>query len=117
MRHIVHRCGSLNGGIMLPCCLLCTAIMAVFPTETRTFSGGYIHIVSHGYMPTMKEIITVIKKEEGLHVMWEKGEEAKTEFFKFGDLIDMNINAVDLMNNPQDYLLDVENHTIASKKA
>jgi hypothetical protein len=65
---------------------------------------------------SMKEIITVISRPEGLDLLWEQGTESRTEPFTFEELVDMKINAGDLLEHPQDYALDVNNHKIVMKK-
>lgn len=67
-------------------------------------------------MPLMKEVVTVLKKEDGVHVVWQKGDETKTEYFTFSELMDMKINASDLIDHPGDYQLGVEEHLISMKK-
>jgi len=64
----------------------------------------------------MKEIITVISRPNGLDLLWQQGNESKTEPFTFEELVDMKINAGDLLENPKDYALDVNNHRIVTKK-
>jgi hypothetical protein len=64
----------------------------------------------------MKEIITVISRPNGLDLLWQQGNESKTEPFTFDELVEMKINAGDLLENPKDYALDVNNHQIVTKK-
>jgi len=63
----------------------------------------------------MKEILSGLKREDGIQVLWQQGVESKTLFFSYSDLIDMKINALDLLDNPKNYALDVDAHRIISK--
>ena len=63
----------------------------------------------------MKEILSGLKREDGIHVMWQSGTESKTLFFSYSELIDMKINALDLLDNPKNYALDVDGRRIISK--
>lgn len=60
----------------------------------------------------MEEIIAGIKKEDGIQVAWQKGTQTKGTFFTYAELIDMKINALDLLENPGNYLLDAEKRLI-----
>ncbi|HDR73516.1 MAG TPA: hypothetical protein ENN85_06360 [Methanoculleus sp.] len=64
----------------------------------------------------MKEIITVISRPNGLDLIWQQRDESMTEPFTFEELVDMQINAGDLLENPNDYALDVHTHRIVAKK-
>jgi len=63
----------------------------------------------------MQEIITGIKKETGIDIVWQKGKETKSIFFSYAELIDLKINALDLLEHPKRYLLDVDKHKIVMK--
>ena len=45
---------------------------------------------------------------DGIVVFWLDDEGKKFEAFGFSDLIDLQINALDLLNNPGNYSIDVE---------
>ncbi len=60
----------------------------------------------------MEEIITTVKREDGIQVIWQKGNDIKDVFFTFSELIDMRINALDLLEHPKNYSLDPERHLI-----
>jgi hypothetical protein len=60
----------------------------------------------------MMEILGGIKRDDGIHVMWQEGNETKAMFFGYNELIDMKINALDLLENPRWYRVDVEGHRI-----
>ncbi|MDI9632526.1 MAG: hypothetical protein QFX32_00535 [Methanolinea sp.] len=64
----------------------------------------------------MREIVATRRMENGIACYYgEKGQE-KFESFNFGELIDMKINALDLLNNPRGYMVDPDTHRIAMKK-
>lgn len=57
----------------------------------------------------MEQISGSRKQSEGIEVSWmEKGKE-KQAFFSYQELIDMKINALDLLENPRFYLMDTKN--------
>lgn len=60
----------------------------------------------------MHEIITGIKRDDGVHVVWYRGTEARSTLFSYDELLKMHINALDLLEHPKRYLLDLESHTI-----
>jgi hypothetical protein len=64
----------------------------------------------------MKEILTVISRPHGLDLLWQQGNQSNTEPFTFDELVDMKINAGDLLEHPNDYALDVNKHLVVAKK-
>jgi hypothetical protein len=66
-----------------------------------------------GIVPWIMEQISGSKKrEDGIEVSWrEKGKE-HIEFFSYQDIIDMKINAIDLLENPRFYLVDPKKRRI-----
>jgi hypothetical protein len=60
----------------------------------------------------MQPITSSQKKPTGIDVFWQEGGTKRREFFSFPELIDMRINAVDLLDHPQLYRIDGENHRI-----
>ena len=57
----------------------------------------------------MEQISGSMKRSEGIEVSWmEKGKE-KQAFFSYQEIIDMKINAIDLLENPRFYLIDPKN--------
>jgi len=57
----------------------------------------------------MEQISGSKKRNEGIEVSWmEKGKE-KQAFFSYQEIIDMKINAIDLLENPRFYLMDTKN--------
>ncbi|MBN1195265.1 MAG: hypothetical protein JXA08_07980 [Methanomicrobiaceae archaeon] len=64
----------------------------------------------------MKDIVGSKKMENGIVVFWDEGSEKKFDSFNYSELIDMRINALDLLDDFTAYSVDVKNHTIISKK-
>ena len=64
----------------------------------------------------MKDIIATRKMENGVACYYgQKGEE-EFESFTYRELIDMEINALDLLKYPKSYAVDPDNHRLAVKK-
>ena len=63
----------------------------------------------------MKEIITGVKRDDGIITVWQDGKDTKSSFFEYSELIDMKINALDLLDHPKMYLLDPEKNVIKMK--
>jgi hypothetical protein len=64
----------------------------------------------------MKDIVGSKKMENGIVVFWLEGIEKKYDSFTYSELIDMKINALDLLEDPTAYSVDVDAHKIISKK-
>ena len=64
---------------------------------------------------SMHDIISSKKMENGIVVFWEEKGEKKYESFNYQELIDMKINASDLLNQPKLYKVDKSAHAIVSK--
>jgi len=64
----------------------------------------------------MEKIVATRKMENGIACYY--GEKGKEEFetFNYSELIDMKINALDLLNDPRNYAVDPENHRIVMIK-
>ena len=45
-----------------------------------------------------------------------EGNEIKQESFNYSELIDLKINALDLLEDPKAYQVDLEKHRVAMKK-
>ncbi len=63
----------------------------------------------------MQEIINVGKKVNGLEVQYERSTMILNEDFTYSELIDLRINALDLLDHPERYMLDIYNHRIIEK--
>jgi hypothetical protein len=64
----------------------------------------------------MHDIVSSRKMENGIVVFWDEAGGKKYESFNYSELIDMKINALDLLNRPESYKVDKEAHTIIVKK-
>jgi hypothetical protein len=64
----------------------------------------------------MQKVVSSKKMENGIVVFWiEKGEK-KYDSFNYSELIDMKINALDLLERPASYQVDVEGHKLIVNK-
>jgi hypothetical protein len=54
----------------------------------------------------MKEIVSSIREDYGVDLIWKEGKEQKNEFFSYSELIDMKINVLDLLEHPNYYKVD-----------
>ena len=64
----------------------------------------------------MHDITNSKKMENGIVVFWEEKGEKKNESFNYMELIDMKINALDLLDHPKSYKADKDAHKLMSKK-
>jgi hypothetical protein len=64
----------------------------------------------------MHDIVSSKKMENGIVVFWDEKGERKYESFNYSDLIDMKINALDLLERPTSYKIDKAAHMIIVKK-
>jgi len=64
----------------------------------------------------MHDIISSRKMENGIVVFWNEKGEDKYESFNYQELIDMKINALDLLDHPKAYKIDKTAHTLVAKK-
>ncbi len=60
----------------------------------------------------MQQIASSRKKSTGIDVFWQEGEVKRRDFFSFAELIELHINAIDLLDHPNLYTIDGENHRI-----
>jgi len=67
-------------------------------------------------MDIMQKIVSSKKMENGIVVFWIDKDEKKYDSFNFSELIDMKINALDLLEHPAAYGIDVEAHKLIMKK-
>ena len=54
--------------------------------------------------------------ENGIVVFWSEKDVKKSESFNFSELIDMKINALDLLERPKYYKVDTAAHRLIVKK-
>ncbi|MDP2796844.1 MAG: hypothetical protein Q8N94_04955 [Methanoregula sp.] len=60
----------------------------------------------------MQDIVTSKKMENGIVVFWSEKDAKKSESFNFSELIDMKINALDLLEHPKSYKVDTAAHRL-----
>ena len=65
---------------------------------------------------SMKDIVGSKKMENGIVVFFMEKEEKKYESFNYAELVDMKINALDLLERPKSYKVDVAGHKLIVKK-
>jgi hypothetical protein len=63
----------------------------------------------------MKDITGVKKIDNGIVVEFREGEGYRTDGFTYAELIEMKINALDLLDHPQNYALDRETRRIVER--
>ena len=80
------------------------------------FSGFETFIFLNYWSDCMHDIVGSKKMENGIAVFWMEKEEEKYDSFNFSELIDMKINALDLLERPKSYKVDVPGHKIIVKK-
>jgi hypothetical protein len=64
----------------------------------------------------MHEIVTTRKMENGIALYYDENGQKKYESFNYSELIDMKINALDLLASPKGYQVDVKGHKVVMKK-
>jgi hypothetical protein len=64
----------------------------------------------------MKDIVTTRKMENGVACYYGTTGQEKFESFTYSELIDMKINALDLLQDPNNYAVDTANHKVMMKK-
>jgi hypothetical protein len=64
----------------------------------------------------MHDIVTSKKMENGIVVFWTERGEKKNESFNYGELVDMKINALDLLERPKSYKVDTAAHKLIVQK-
>jgi hypothetical protein len=63
----------------------------------------------------MKDIVTTRKMENGV-ACYHGTTGQEFESFTYSELIDMKINALDLLDDPKNYAVDTEKHMLVMKK-
>jgi hypothetical protein len=64
----------------------------------------------------MQDIVSSKKMENGIVVFWEENGGKKSESFNYIELVDMKINALDLLDRPKSYKVDPSAHKLIVKK-
>jgi hypothetical protein len=60
----------------------------------------------------MEQIVTATKKDTGIEIQYEKESDIRSAFFTYSQLIDMKINALDLLKDPEMYIFNEKNQKI-----
>jgi hypothetical protein len=67
-------------------------------------------------MESMQKVESSKKMENGIVVFWTEKGDKKYDSFNYSELIDMKINALDLLNRPTLYNIDVNGHKLIENK-
>ena len=62
----------------------------------------------------MIQITSSKKYQNGIQVFWKEEGKENNDFFPYEELIDMKINALDILDNPKIYRIDPKKHSIES---
>jgi hypothetical protein len=54
----------------------------------------------------MQPILRTERLGDGVNVVWEKAGKETTSYFSFTQLIDLKVNALDILNTPSNYGID-----------
>ena len=54
----------------------------------------------------MQPVLRTERRGDGVNVTWEKAGKEMTSYFTFTELIDMQVNALDVLNTPSNYGID-----------
>jgi hypothetical protein len=60
----------------------------------------------------VKNVSNCKRTEAGVAMVWQDGKEEKSEVFSFSELDDMRINVQDLIEHPDLYRIDLQEHKI-----
>ena len=63
----------------------------------------------------MFDIVTTKQMPDGIVVFWFDDDGKKFEAFGYSNLIDMKVNALDLINHPANYAIDEEERVLVQK--
>jgi hypothetical protein len=61
----------------------------------------------------MHKIVRTERCGDGINVIWEKNGKEVFLYFSFTRLVDINVNALDLLDNPRNYGIDEKAQEIA----
>jgi len=73
-------------------------------------------IISCSGSDSMHNVVSSKKMENGIVVFWLEKDDRKWDSFNFQELIDMNINAANLLKRPTMYQIDPTGHKLQQKK-
>jgi len=60
----------------------------------------------------MQQILRTERLGDGVNVIWMKGNEEMTSYVSFTRLIEMRVNALDILENPRNYSIDEKTRRI-----
>jgi hypothetical protein len=60
----------------------------------------------------VKNVYNCKKTEAGVALVWQEGKKENQEVFSFSELEDMRINVQDLIDHPDLYRIDLQEHKI-----
>ena len=87
------------------------------PGYLKRFS--FRQILSYAFateQKSMNDIVGGKKMENGIVVFFMEKNEKKYESFNYAELVDMKINALDLLERPKSYKVDVPGHKLIVQK-
>lgn len=64
------------------------------------------------YRNSVKNVFNCKKTEAGVELVWQEGKKENNEIFSFSELKDMRINVQDLIDHPNLYRIDLQEHKI-----
>jgi hypothetical protein len=80
------------------------------------FGHAGTFITSYSGSDYMHDVVSSKKMENGIVVFFEEKGEKTYESFNYSELVDMKINALDLLERPKSYKVDKDAHTLIVKK-
>ncbi len=84
-------------------------------STSRFLKDNQTCITSCSRLDCMNDITSSKKMENGIVVFWDEQGTRKFESFNYGELIDMKINALDLLEHPKYYKVDGNAHKIVAR--
>jgi hypothetical protein len=76
-------------------------------------------ILSYAFVTEQKRMNDIVgskKMENGIVVFFMEKNEKKYESFNYAELVDMKINALDLLEHPKSYKVDLPGHKLIVQK-
>jgi hypothetical protein len=84
--------------------------------DMKTFSQSILSYAFVTEQKSMNDIVGSKKMENGIVVFFMEKNEKKYESFNYAELVDMKINALDLLERPKSYKVDVPGHKLIVQK-
>jgi hypothetical protein len=84
-------------------------------SSSRFLKNNVTFITFCSRLDCMNDITSSKKMENGIVVFWEEQGSSKFESFNYSELIDMKINALDLLEHPKYYKVDGNAHKIVAR--